>query len=226
MKVDSVLNNNFEHLTPRIIKEYDTPLLLNEKEKIIKQLKNRESFSTRIIFFLIGLVLIVISALIFYYQKQKTYKKRFEALLKKDVLNDKNYSSTNNEIEFRISDEITQNILQQLNDFEKNKCYLKPDITTSNLAQKFNTNSKYISKVVNTYKGKSFTNYINECRVNYAIERLKLDTIFRKYTIKAIAGEVGFNSAESFSSAFVKKAGISPSYFLKELEKKSNESCI
>ena len=41
----------------------------------------------------------------------------------------------------------------------------------------------------------------------------------RKYTIKAIAGEFGFNTSESFSKAFYKKHGIYPSYFLSRLEK-------
>ncbi|NVK53168.1 MAG: AraC family transcriptional regulator, partial [Flavobacteriaceae bacterium] len=46
------------------------------------------------------------------------------------------------------------------------------------------------------------------------------DRQFRKYSVKAIAHEVGFNTAESFSKAFFKFAGIKPSYFIKELNKK------
>jgi AraC-like DNA-binding protein len=54
-------------------------------------------------------------------------------------------------------------------------------------------------------------------RVKYAFERLKDDSIFRKYTIKAIAQESGFKGAESFSKEFFKKYGVNPSYFIKEL---------
>ena len=39
--------------------------------------------------------------------------------------------------------------------------------------------------------------------------------MFRKFTIVAIANEVGFNNAESFSKSFHTKAGIYPSYFNK-----------
>ncbi len=179
MKVDSVLDDNFKYLSPKIIKEYDTLKLLLKKEEIISELESEKSLSKRVILYLSGLTLIVISALIFYYKKQKTYKKRFEELLKRDLLKEEKVASLKTESDIGISDEIIQNILEQLNGFEEKKCYLKPNITTTNLAKKFNTNSKYISKIVNTHKKKSFIKYINDLRVNYAVDRLKLDTIFR-----------------------------------------------
>ena len=56
-------------------------------------------------------------------------------------------------------------------------------------------------------------------RIDFVIEKLKTDEVFRRYTIKAIAMEVGFNTAEAFSKSFFKSTGIYPSFFLKELEK-------
>ena len=55
-------------------------------------------------------------------------------------------------------------------------------------------------------------------RIESAVENLKNDSKLRKYTIQALAIEFGFNSAESFSTAFHKKTGIKPAYFIKELE--------
>ncbi|TSE03808.1 AraC family transcriptional regulator [Aquimarina algiphila] len=52
------------------------------------------------------------------------------------------------------------------------------------------------------------------------IGKLKEDRIFRKYTVKAIAQDIGFNNAEAFAKAFYKKTGIYPWYFIKELEKR------
>jgi AraC-like DNA-binding protein len=46
---------------------------------------------------------------------------------------------------------------------------------------------------------------------------LKEDQKFRKYTIKAIAIEIGFNTDQAFSKAFHKKTGVFPSSFIKEL---------
>ena len=59
--------------------------------------------------------------------------------------------------------------------------------------------------------------YLKTLRINYAIERLKIDIVFRKYTIKAIATESGFKGAESFSKEFKKVSGMYPSYFIKKL---------
>jgi AraC-like DNA-binding protein len=77
--------------------------------------------------------------------------------------------------------------------------------------------------VINHYKNKSFINYLNELRITYAIKELKENTMIRKFTIKAIANEVGYNSGETFSNAFYKQVGIKPSFFIKELGKIKQE---
>jgi AraC-like DNA-binding protein len=66
--------------------------------------------------------------------------------------------------------------------------------------------------------GKNFSHYINDLRIDFAIEELKENSTFRKYTIKAIANECGFKSAESFSKSFYKTYGIYPSFYLKQLQ--------
>lgn len=75
-----------------------------------------------------------------------------------------------------------------------------------------------MSKLVNAHKGKSFTAYITDLRVNYAIRRLKEDKKFRSYTIDSIARDIGFNRSESFSRAFKNKTGLYPSYYIKRLD--------
>jgi AraC-like DNA-binding protein len=54
--------------------------------------------------------------------------------------------------------------------------------------------------------------------VEFALKEITENARFRKYTIKAIACDCGFNSAESFSKAFDKKHGVTPSYFIKKIE--------
>ncbi|MEM6687195.1 MAG: helix-turn-helix domain-containing protein, partial [Bacteroidota bacterium] len=81
----------------------------------------------------------------------------------------------------------------------------------------------YLSKLVNAHKGKSFTAYITDLRVNYAIRRLKEDRKFRSYTIDSIARDIGFNRSESFSRAFKNKTGLYPSYYIKRLDSQNIE---
>jgi YesN/AraC family two-component response regulator len=125
---------------------------------------------------------------------------------------------THTKKEQTISQAVIENISTQLELFEKNQEFLSTEVTLSSLAKVFETNSKYLSQVINQQKEQSFNNYINSLRINYTVEKLKTDLIFRKYSIKAIANEVGFNTTESFSKAFFKNTGIRPSFFIKELD--------
>ncbi len=90
------------------------------------------------------------------------------------------------------------------------------------LAKEINTNSTYLSKVINMTKETSFVHYLNDLRVDFAINKLSSNKQFRMYTIKAIAESVGFNTAQSFSNAFSKKTGIYPSYFIKQLNSENS----
>ncbi|WP_046757832.1 helix-turn-helix domain-containing protein [Kordia jejudonensis] len=90
-------------------------------------------------------------------------------------------------------------------------------ISLGRLSENFNTNSKYISKIINEYKGKTVSQYINSLRLDYCINRLKNDNKFRKYSLDHIADESGYSTRRAFNNAFLKKTGISPSYFIKKL---------
>ncbi|MFK7750652.1 MAG: helix-turn-helix domain-containing protein [Kordia sp.] len=185
----------------------------------------------------IGLLLLTIVGLIVYYKKQQQKNKaRFTNLMlqleekrqQERVPLEKNVKTTS-AVHTKKSDskanvipeidEKTAEILKKLEDFEAKELYLSNESTLVEVAKKIQTNTTYLSKVINTYKEKSFTAYITDLRVEYAIERLSVDRKFRSFTIGAIAQEIGFKRSESFSKAFKVKTGLYPSYFIKELEK-------
>lgn len=223
IKLDSILYTNEIYLNKNIIKKYDIPRLLYKKESIIKSL-NRKEKTSRYVF--VGLVcfLIVMGVIaVCQFKKRKIYKKRFE-----QIIDDKNFRDVDKkelnskgglDISVNVSEEIVFQLLSSLDSFEKNNGFIDSKINLQLLAQKFQTNTNYLSKVINQYKEMSLTNYISELRVEYAIKQLKTNQVFRKYTIKAIAQEVGFNNSESFAKAFYKFKGIKPSYFIRELGK-------
>ena len=222
LHVDSIIITNYKNLNETIVKEYDTPLLFAEKEKIIATLKVKESkFSTTII----GLTILVISILLFftwYYLKQRILNKRFKELMetKQQIAVKKTKEKSVKKLN-DVSEKIVNSILSSLEEFEINQDFLENKITLNSLSKKFETNSNYLSKIINTYKEKNFSTYISDLRINYCIEKLKADSTFRKYTITAIAFEIGFNNVESFSNAFYKNTGMNPSYFIKNIQKNS-----
>ena len=109
--------------------------------------------------------------------------------------------------------------LKELERFEIKKKFLEKDLTLVHLASTFNTNSNYLSKVINYYRNKNYTTYLNDLRINYIVNLLKTESKFRNYTIKALAEESGFSAPQHFSKAFFSTTGIYPSYFLNQLNK-------
>jgi AraC-like DNA-binding protein len=228
MYIDSTLQKNYKELTKKLEKEYDVPHLFAEKETLIQSLENEKQKSHWGIGSLILITISVTGFGIYQHNLKKNYRSRFEKIMNQtEVSNDPLTNTPKEEIKIQtnktkedigIAEELIKQILKKLKNFENQKEYLQSNITVQILSSTFETNSKYISKIVNTYKGKPFIQYINDLRIDYAIEKLRIDTKLRKYTIHALALEFGFNSPESFSTAFHKKTGIKPTYFIKELQ--------
>ncbi|MGB0882564.1 MAG: helix-turn-helix domain-containing protein [Vicingaceae bacterium] len=98
---------------------------------------------------------------------------------------------------------------------ETQKLYLDEALTIHSLATKLDTNSKYLSQLINTEFKKSFVVFVNEYRVNEAKLLLK-DEKNKNLTIEGIGYEAGFKSKSAFNSAFKKFTGDTPSSFLKK----------
>jgi len=218
IKVDSTLNDQLLYLNKRIFKDYDIPKLKSEKGQIINKMNQNKTIYQRVLYVFLFIILFSIVAFFYQYRKRKVYKNKFLDILnsKNDIKNDitiKEYKALD------ISEEIIKKTLKGLEEFEQSKSFLLPNVSLNSLATELNTNSNYLSKIINHYKNQSFSNYINTLRIEYFIIAAKTDSTLRKYTIKAIASEVGFKNSESFSKAFNKIKGIKPSYFIKEINK-------
>lgn len=224
LKVKEYKVNEKTQINKTFSEEYDIPNLISEKKKIIEKLKHEVNESRKIKIAYIVLVTLLVILIGYQNKRKRTYKKRFLLLVNQEKLSKNQSKETlKNYNKNEISTEIVTNILKQLKSFEKKEKFINPDTSLQSLSDKFETNTSYLSKVINQYKNTSFSNYVNELRIEYTVEKLKKDTLWRKYTIKAIAAEVGFKSPEAFSKAFYKFTGIKPSYFIKELEKSEKD---
>ena len=119
-----------------------------------------------------------------------------------------------------IDSEKENQIVAKLLTLEKKEVFLNPDFTQQFVAKKIKTNTAYISHVVNKRFGKTFSEYANDLKINYAIHQMETNPVYRKYSTQAIAESVGFKSAISFRKSFTKKTGFSPTQFLKNIENK------
>lgn len=123
-----------------------------------------------------------------------------------------------------MSDAIETKILKDLKEFERGDKYTDKQISLSILAGMLNTNTKYLSHVLNTYLNKDFNTYINELRIKYIIEKIEEDEKFKNYKLSVLAEECGFSSHSKFSAVFKSVTGFSPSTFLAYLEESKTAS--
>ncbi|MEL6810666.1 MAG: helix-turn-helix domain-containing protein [Bacteroidota bacterium] len=166
---------------------------------------------------------LIIAFGIWLFQYRKSNRNKFEALLtqvheKENRFMEKNKSLASkpkNGVEIRK--ETYEQIITGLQKLENKRYYLSKECTVVNMAKKLRTNSTYLSKAINDHFEVNFNTYIHSLRINYAIDRLKNDTQFRSYSIKAISAELGYQSANTFTKSFKERTGILPSYYIRKL---------
>ncbi|MCF1752895.1 helix-turn-helix domain-containing protein [Mariniradius sediminis] len=74
-----------------------------------------------------------------------------------------------------------------------------------------------ISKSLNTFRSISFIDFINLKRIHHCVENIQ-NGKWSNYTIEAIANECGFNNRNSFTNAFKKFIGTSPSEYRENIK--------
>ncbi len=100
---------------------------------------------------------------------------------------------------------------------EEDKLYLDDSLTIHSLAKKLNTNSKYLSQLINKDFNKSFVVFVNEYRIEEAKRLLILDEK-KLLSIEGVGYESGFKSKSTFNTAFKKFTGETPTSFLKKVK--------
>lgn len=242
--IDKKLDEQVQYLATEIPKKYDTPNFLQEKENIIEELK----FRKKVLHISLGVLLLILLFIIYlYYRSKKTEKEQRKiaqdliSLVEKRNIEEKNAEEKNkaNSIEIApitipkqeeqndktsktISEEVTQFILQELRIFESKELFLNKGITLASLAKNIKTNTAYLSEIINTHKGKNFAAYLNDLRIDFALNRLVKDKKFRSYKLSVIAEELGYNNEQAFSLAFKKKTGTTLSMYIKEIDNTNN----
>lgn len=220
LKIQNQFQKEYKELSVKLKNDYDFPNLIKDKELLIKSLKTDEKKHFWLIIFLFGSALCFVFISVYQNRQKKKYKLNFEKILNQDSKVEIEDNLIINQIEKKESN-LSANLVKDINDklkkFEKDKLYKNSNISIQYLANEFNTNTKYLSMVINENKHKTFITYVNDLRIDNIIDELKKKPNFRKYTIAALAEEAGFNTAESFSNAFYKRTQIKPSYFIKEL---------
>lgn len=94
------------------------------------------------------------------------------------------------------------------------KLFLKNDLSIEYLSEVLNTNRTYLSSSINEFTGKSYSIWINDFRIKYAIKLMHNDTTI---SIKNLALQCGYSSNETFYKNFKQRCGVTPSQYLNQI---------
>lgn len=224
LKADSMIARDFSYLSLKIHREYDTNALMDEKGRL-------ETANTWGVV-LIGCLTLTagILGVILFRRKKKEKQKLDNYILLEEKLRTNNYlqqepaatsSSTNvcDDKKNPVPPAVAKDLLIKLKNFEEKSQFLQKGLTIQKLAIQMETNSNYLSHIINEKKGMNFNRYLGELRIKYITCLLFDEHIYLNYTIEALAKECGIASRQNFSDLFYEINGIRPTDFIKKRKK-------
>ena len=87
---------------------------------------------------------------------------------------------------------------------------MSPNLSRDVLVRIVHLNYARFARMIKENTGGNLSGYINNLRLNHAIQLLNEHP---NYTMKAIAEDSGFNSMPTFNNLFKKKTGMTPFEF-------------
>lgn len=136
-------------------------------------------------------------------QQEKQMRKDYEEKLSK-------YSHSN------LTDEQRQTLSYRIRDIlEAPDIICQQDFTLAKLAKLTDSNTTYVSQVINENYKAAFSIVLGNFRIKEACRRISDTEHYGNLTIDAIATSVGFKSRTSFFNAFKRETGLTPSEYQK-----------
>ena len=126
----------------------------------------------------------------------------------KNISQEEKYASSNLSM-----DDVLRIKCQLMELMEKGQIWKNSGIKITDVAETLQTNSTYLSQIINSEYEMNFTNFINEYRIKEA-EKLILKGYQENFTLEALATDCGFKSRSTFYAAFKKFTGLTPTKFI------------
>ncbi|WP_160169108.1 helix-turn-helix domain-containing protein [Flavobacterium sasangense] len=199
---------------------YDLNKIKEESNKVIAS-KNYFKIS---LFGILILFAVVVYVFYYYYKNQKEKHYRFLKIIQNlkefrtSEIGILQIDKTETQPKQTLDEELIEKIALGLKKLEQKETFLDPNFKLAFVAKKLNTNTAYLSQYFNQVIQKSFSEYTQELRIHYVLQKLKDAPYFRKYTLQAIAEEVGYKDANTLVRVFKKQTGLSPNYYIEKLE--------
>lgn len=112
-----------------------------------------------------------------------------------------------------VQTELNKDLIVQLEIMMiKDKIYLNENLTLADTAHRLDSNTSYLSRLINEHYKMNFSAYLNQYRIEEA-KRMILDDQFNNLSIEGIAKNAGFRSKSTFNQVFKNSTGLTPTDF-------------
>ncbi|MBS9464262.1 AraC family transcriptional regulator [Flagellimonas sp. 389] len=119
-------------------------------------------------------------------------------------------------VDKKIEASQAENLFERLDTLmAENELYKNANLKSSDVAQKLQISVHQLSQLLNDNAGKSFPLFINEYRIEKALQML---TESEHLTLESIGYECGFNSKSTFYTSFKKIMGTTPAKYKAQLQ--------
>jgi tetratricopeptide (TPR) repeat protein len=222
---DTIRKREKDEITAEMLVKYETEKREQENLLLKKEVGYQDLLLRSRTIQLIGLLLMVMILGIFGAVTYWLYRKKAAAYR---IIIEQNIAAVKNETRpekgvgpmnildpeiFSTIEASDRDLLNRLFDYmEKEKPYLKHDLSLDDLCKTLNTNRSYLSGIINTAMGRNFHHFINEYRVAEA-RRILTGIKGNLYSVEDIGRMSGFGTKSSFYTCFKSAIGVTPAYF-------------
>jgi PAS domain S-box-containing protein len=99
---------------------------------------------------------------------------------------------------------------------EEDNLYLDPDLSLKKMAEYVDTNTKYLSQVINRFSSCNCLTFINNFRIEQVKKRM-LNGDHRELTFYGVAQECGFKNKSTFYKVFRDHTGSTPNVYSRKI---------
>jgi len=217
LRADSLITKDFSYLSGKIHKDYDTRMLLDEKERLEKSGKYKVIYGVLASF----LALILLLLLKFHYKKEKRISLQYKLLQQKLMVETADEVETDLSRKTVLTSELNKELDEKIKKFEETNGYTAKRLSLSKLAAKLGTNTYYLSTYINEKKGVNFNRYINALRIAFITHLMNTEKKYLNYNLEALASECGIASRQHFSDLFFELNGIRPTDYIRKRKQES-----